>query len=136
MESGSLPKQVLFLLFKKKNMSAHHVFRLTQGTDLKKALVAYVNEHQLSACIVSCCVGCLSQLHIRLAGAQSVLHLIEPLEIVSLTGTLCTTGAHIHISVAKIDGQVVGGHLLDGMCGIAKLFTAQGTLLAPQLKLF
>lgn len=49
-----------------------------------------------------------------MAGAQSVLNLTEPLEIVSLTGTVCPTGAHLHISASKVSGEVVGGHLLDG----------------------
>eukprot|EP01127_Copromyxa_protea_P015672 TRINITY_DN4551_c0_g1_i1.p1 TRINITY_DN4551_c0_g1~~TRINITY_DN4551_c0_g1_i1.p1 ORF type:complete len:148 (-),score=20.62 TRINITY_DN4551_c0_g1_i1:20-433(-) len=91
-----------------------HAFRLTKGADLKQSLWTYVKEHCLSAAIVSCCVGSLTHLKIRLAGAKTFLDLNESMEIVSLTGTLCATGCHLHISVAKKSGEVVGGHLLDG----------------------
>jgi len=36
------------------------------------------------------------------------------MEIVSLTGTLCPDGPHIHISLARRDGACVGGHLAHG----------------------
>jgi predicted DNA-binding protein with PD1-like motif len=43
-----------------------------------------------------------------------VLCLDEPMEIVSLAGTLSPEGLHLHIALARRDGQCVGGHLLDG----------------------
>ena len=39
---------------------------------------------------------------------------VEPMEIVSLTGTLCREGLHVHISLSRRDGSCVGGHLADG----------------------
>jgi predicted DNA-binding protein with PD1-like motif len=39
---------------------------------------------------------------------------VEPMEIVSLTGTLCTDGLHVHISLARRDGACIGGHLVHG----------------------
>jgi predicted DNA-binding protein with PD1-like motif len=42
------------------------------------------------------------------------MQLTEELEIVSITGTLCADGSHIHVSLAKASGEVVGGHLMDG----------------------
>lgn len=81
-------------------MAQYHALRLTKGDDLKKSLLEYVKDHQLAACIVSCCVGSLSEFHVRVAGGQSQLRACEPLEILSLTGTLCTTGCHLHISVS------------------------------------
>eukprot|EP01126_Amoeba_proteus_P006274 TRINITY_DN1218_c0_g2_i14.p1 TRINITY_DN1218_c0_g2~~TRINITY_DN1218_c0_g2_i14.p1 ORF type:complete len:133 (-),score=13.15 TRINITY_DN1218_c0_g2_i14:396-794(-) len=95
-------------------MSRYHAFRLTKGADLKQSLMQYVVAQGLTACIVTCCVGSLSHLHVRLAGAQAFLKITGPFEIVSLTGTLCTTGCHLHISVSKASGEVVGGHLMDG----------------------
>jgi predicted DNA-binding protein with PD1-like motif len=49
-----------------------------------------------------------------MAGAESTLETTEPLEIISLNGTLSLTGCHLHISVSKKSGEVIGGHLLDG----------------------
>jgi predicted DNA-binding protein with PD1-like motif len=38
----------------------------------------------------------------------------EPMEIVSLTGTLCPDGLHVHISLSRGDGACVGGHVVAG----------------------
>jgi predicted DNA-binding protein with PD1-like motif len=37
--------------------------------------------------------------------------LAEPVEIVSLGGTLCPDGLHLHISLSRRDGACIGGHL-------------------------
>ena len=39
---------------------------------------------------------------------------VEPMEIVSLTGTLGLDGLHVHLSLARRDGACVGGHLVEG----------------------
>ena len=36
-------------------------------------------------------------------------------EIVSLVGTVCADGAHIHVSLADSEGHVVGGHLISAI---------------------
>ena len=87
--------------------------RLAPGACLKEAIFDMVHEHKMNAGSVASCVGSLSTLNIRLAGAEETLSLREPLEIVSLIGTLSPEHLHIHISVAKRSGEVVGGHLLD-----------------------
>jgi predicted DNA-binding protein with PD1-like motif len=56
----------------------------------------------------------LSDANIRLADEDKSLSLSEKLEILSLTGTLSKDGVHLHISIADLEGRVVGGHLLDG----------------------
>ncbi len=38
----------------------------------------------------------------------------EPMEIVSLAGTLGPDGPHVHISLARRDGACIGGHLVRG----------------------
>lgn len=88
--------------------------RLTQGEDLKQRIQQLVSQHGIEAGSIASCVGCLSALRIRLANAQSELHLSEPVEIVSVMGTLTPKHQHIHISVAKQNGEVIGGHLLEG----------------------
>lgn len=88
--------------------------RLSQGADLKNAIALLVNQHNIQAGNVASCVGCLSSVNLRLAGAQETLQLNEPLEIVSVMGTLTLEHQHIHISVADSKGSVIGGHLLEG----------------------
>ncbi|MDF2153379.1 PPC domain-containing DNA-binding protein [Vibrio sp. CAU 1672] len=88
--------------------------RLTRGCDLKQSISDMVKANQIKAGSVASCVGCVSRLNIRLAGANSELVLEEPLEIVSVMATLTPAHQHIHIAVSKQNGQVIGGHLLAG----------------------
>ncbi|GAL35902.1 predicted DNA-binding protein [Vibrio maritimus] len=88
--------------------------RLTRGQDLKLAIAELILQHKLTAGAIASCVGCLSKVHLRLAGAERTLLLEEPLEIVSIMGTLTLDHQHIHISVANQHGEVLGGHLLEG----------------------
>ncbi len=88
--------------------------RLLKGDDLKLSIQRLVNEHNIQAGSIASCVGCFTQFNIRLAGATQTLELNEPLEIVSIMGTLTPEHQHIHLSVAKRNGEVVGGHLLEG----------------------
>ncbi|MEZ8100364.1 PPC domain-containing DNA-binding protein [Vibrio bivalvicida] len=88
--------------------------RLTKGDDLKHSIQDLVTKHSISAGTIASCVGCFTHFHIRLAGATDTLELSEPLEIVSIMGTLTPNHQHIHISVARQNGEVVGGHLLEG----------------------
>ncbi|PFG58282.1 hypothetical protein ATG66_0824 [Vibrio sp. ES.051] len=88
--------------------------RLTQGMDLKQTLAQLVQKHDIKAGSIASCVGCVSDLKLRLAGAQSTLFKQEPFEIVSVMGTLTPEHQHIHISVSDRNGQVFGGHLMEG----------------------
>lgn len=95
-----------------------HAFRLTPGTDLRMALERYAHEHGLRAGSILTCVGSLSRAHLRMPGAigdAAIFRTLdEPMEIVSLTGTLGPDGVHIHISLARADGACIGGHLVRG----------------------
>jgi predicted DNA-binding protein with PD1-like motif len=93
--------------------------RLSPGADLKRELASIVvGADGLRAAFVATCVGSLARARLRLPSAlgeaAAVLALDEPMEIVSLTGTLSAEGLHLHIALARRDGQCVGGHLLDG----------------------
>ncbi|MEK2645226.1 PPC domain-containing DNA-binding protein [Bdellovibrio sp. BCCA] len=91
-----------------------HCFRLRPGQDLKKELLYYCQLHHLHAACVVSSVGSLTKAHIRLSGGKDVVEFQGPFEIVSLTGTVGTSGVHLHISVANFEGDVIGGHLMDG----------------------
>jgi len=95
-----------------------HAFRLTPGTDLKAELARLTAEHGFQAGCILSCVGSLSQARLRMPGAVGEDDVFktfaEPMEILSLTGTLCPDGLHIHVSLARSDGACVGGHLVRG----------------------
>ncbi|KXF80621.1 PPC domain-containing DNA-binding protein [Enterovibrio coralii] len=89
-------------------------FRLTRGADLKLSILSAVQNNQISAGCVASLVGCLSKLVIRLADGSSEKVFDEPLEILSLNGTLTPNHVHLHISVSDSEGRVWGGHLMEG----------------------
>ncbi|WP_257263684.1 PPC domain-containing DNA-binding protein [Endozoicomonas sp. ONNA2] len=88
--------------------------RLTQGADLKIAVQELVNKYRISAGSLVSCVGSLSKINLRLAGAETTLAVGGPFEIVSIMGTLTPDHQHIHMAVADGKGHVFGGHLLEG----------------------
>ena len=88
--------------------------RLTQGADLKIAVQELVNKYRISAGSLVSCVGSLSKINLRLAGAETTLAAAGPFEIVSIMGTLTPDHQHIHMAVADGKGHVFGGHLLEG----------------------
>ena len=88
--------------------------RLQPGADLRQALEAWMGEQQEQAgCMISA-VGSLSVAQLRLAGASDATTICGELEILSLSGTLSPSGAHLHIAIADSSGAVIGGHLGAG----------------------
>ena len=87
-------------------------FRLLPGDDLYLKLQSRAESWQAGCVLV--CVGSLSQAFIRLAGAERERLFKGPFEIVSLTGTGCATGLHLHISLSDRSGSLIGGHLKPG----------------------
>ena len=95
-----------------------HAVRLTPGSDLKTGLERLAAEHALAAGCILSCVGSLSRAHLRMPGAYGEAEVFrtwdEPMEILSLAGTLSPDGLHVHISLARRHGGCVGGHLVQG----------------------
>ena len=88
-------------------------FRLKPGDDLKQFVESYAIQNKISGVVISG-VGSLKSIKIRLADGETILDKIGEFEIVSLNGTLSPDGIHLHISVADMEGRVIGGHLKDG----------------------
>ena len=88
-----------------------HVFRLRRGSDLLKALQEYARTRRIAAGTVVSGVGCVTRARVRDASGVTVR---EPLEIVSLMGTLSAARTHLHIALAREDLTVLGGHLMEG----------------------
>lgn len=106
-----------------------HCFRLHPNTSLmsslKQAASIILSKHHTSAFILTA-VGSLQDVTIRLAnasrfseekddGTNHIKRYKQRFEIVSLTGTLSRDGVHIHISLSDAEGNVIGGHLIDGV---------------------
>ena len=88
--------------------------RLQPGADLRGALEAWMGEQEEQAgCLISG-VGCLSVAQLHLASAAEATTINGDLESLSLSGTLSTNGAHLHIAAGNSNGTVIGGHLCSG----------------------
>ena len=88
--------------------------RFTPGEDLRDAIERLGHEHHVEAGCILSAVGSLATATLRLAGAQAFARFIGPFEIVSLSGTVSPSGAHLHLSIAGADGNAIGGHLVHG----------------------
>lgn len=89
-------------------------FRLTPGQDLKRELIAFAARHAPAAPMVLTCVGSLTRVSLRFAGASEPTVRAGKFEIVSLVGCVDPPRGHLHLSVADENGVVIGGHLMDG----------------------
>ena len=88
--------------------------RLNPGEDLKQSLLKYCGDQSIDAAYILSCIGSLRRAAIRFASQTDAAVLEQALEILSLEGTLSQHGAHLHIAVSDSQGQVIGGHLMDG----------------------
>ena len=84
------------------------------GTGPVQEIERYAQIHHIAAGVVLSGVGCLTRWEVRDASGVRVRSGKEPVEIVSLTGTVAETGCHLHISLSREDLSVLGGHLRPG----------------------
>ncbi|WP_040213505.1 PPC domain-containing DNA-binding protein [Clostridium polynesiense] len=91
-----------------------HCFRLKRGQDLLLSLKEYAQEKEIKAAAVLSAVGCVSKAKVRDAGGVNIREVNEPLEIVSLMGTLSEDRTHLHISFSRENLSTLGGHLVPG----------------------
>lgn len=85
--------------------------RLSPGQDLRRALETAIHTQSADAAFVLSGIGSLVDAHIRFADQASETSIPGPLELVSISGSLTTTGAHLHVTVSDGVGKVTGGHL-------------------------
>lgn len=111
--------------------------RLKANADLRKSLNSFAMEQNIQAGFILTAIGSLKEATIRFANREVSTVLTEKFEILSLNGTLATTGVHLHIAIANSHGKVIGGHLSDGciifttaeiVIGIAEDFTFHRSL--------
>ena len=111
--------------------------RLEPNADLRQSLKSFAVEQEIQAGFILSAIGSLKQATIRFANQDNTTVLTDKFEILSLNGTLATTGIHIHITIADENGKVIGGHLTDGciiyttaeiVIGIAENFSFERNL--------
>ena len=88
--------------------------RLYPDQDLRETLLKFCVDRRIDAACIVTCVGSLKHAVIRFADAPDGTTLEGPYEIVSLVGTISRHGTHLHISLSDSEGNLVGGHLLNG----------------------
>ena len=88
--------------------------RLKPNQDLRQSLKTFSEEQNIKAGFILTAIGSLNQAAIRFANQRFSTIMKDKFEIISLNGTLATTGIHIHISIADKEGKTIGGHLDDG----------------------
>ena len=91
-----------------------YAVRLRRGADLLQSIEAFCAEHQIRAGVLLSGVGCVTKASIRDAGGVNIVSIDEAMEIVSLMGTVSEKRCYLHVSFAKEDLSVIGGHLVAG----------------------
>ena len=91
-----------------------YAVRLRRGVDLLESIKAFCAEKSVKAGVVLSGVGCVTRGRVRDAGGVNIVDIDEPMEIVSLMGTVSPARCHLHVSFSKEDLSVVGGHLVSG----------------------
>jgi predicted DNA-binding protein with PD1-like motif len=88
--------------------------RLYPNQDLRHHLSSMAMEHQIQAGCILSAIGSLTQATLRFADQADVTVLSGPFEILSLNGTLSVYGIHLHMAIARSNGEVIGGHVSNG----------------------
>ena len=73
--------------------------RINPGEELRQALESAVAAHNCEAAFVISGIGSLAAAQLRLAGATQTKALQGDLEILTLAGTICADGSHLHMRV-------------------------------------
>lgn len=91
-----------------------HCIRMRRGDDILTTLQTQLENRNIHAAVLLGAVGCVREACIRSADGVTVHHISEPMEIVSLSGTLSKERCHLHVAFSKADLSVIGGHLKSG----------------------
>ncbi len=88
--------------------------RLKSNEDLRQSLNNLTKKENIKAGFILTAIGSLKQATIRFANQEISTVLSDKFEILSLNGTIATTGVHLHITISDRQGKTIGGHLSDG----------------------
>jgi predicted DNA-binding protein with PD1-like motif len=79
--------------------------------DLRRALESVAAQQLAGSVFVVSGIGSLDTASLRYAGEATETAIAGPLEILTVSGTMCPAGAHLHMTVSDASGRVYGGHL-------------------------
>jgi uncharacterized protein len=88
--------------------------RLPPDVDLRQTLQSIAHTENITAGIILSGIGSLNTVSLRFAGQNTHTTIDGKHEILTLAGTIGLDGVHLHMSVANAQGQVIGGHVVDG----------------------
>ena len=91
-----------------------YAIRLTRGVDLLESIKKFCIKNEIKAGVLLSGVGCVTKARVRDASGVTIVDIDEHMEIVSLMGTVSAKRCHLHVSFAKEDLSVIGGHLVEG----------------------
>ena len=88
--------------------------RLRPGADIRRDLTALAQRENIGAGMILGAVGSLSEVRLRFAGQDEPTLLMGRHEILTLSGTIASSGVHLHMNVADSQGVCRGGHVVEG----------------------
>jgi uncharacterized protein len=88
--------------------------RLPPDVDLRQTLKSIAYTENITAGIILSGIGSLKTLALRFAGQNIHTTIDGKHEILTIAGTIGTGGIHLHMSIANSQGEVIGGHVVDG----------------------
>lgn len=88
--------------------------RLNPGQDLREELENFVKNKNINSGFILTCVGSLKKAGLRMAKGKITEKFPGPFEIISMEGTLCSDGIHVHVCLSDKKGNCIGGHLKEG----------------------
>ncbi len=88
--------------------------RLKPDQDLKLSLQDFATQQNLQAGFILTGIGSLKKAILRFANQRYSTAFNDKFEILSLNGTLATSGIHLHMAIANREGKTIGGHLMEG----------------------
>ena len=88
--------------------------RLKPDQDLKLSLQDFATHENIQAGFILTGVGSLKKAILRFANQRYSTAFNDKFEILSLNGTLATSGIHLYIAIANREGKTIGGQLMEG----------------------
>jgi uncharacterized protein len=102
--------------------------RLPPDVDLRQTLRSIALQESITAGIILSGIGSLKTVTLRFAGQNTHTIIDSKHEILTLAGTIGLDGVHLHMSVANAQGEVIGGHVVDGCIVYTTIELAIGIL--------
>ncbi len=108
-------------------MMDHYFYNVPTGADVYNSLNELPRDYNSSLFLLSA-VGDLSQVSFKCPLNDKPVIFKKKLEIISLSGFLKSSEAHLHISVSDENCTVFGGHLLSGSIVLKSLDVLIGVI--------